>query len=140
MKKEKSCGAVLFRKAKGSILYLLLHYEAGHWDFPKGGQEKGEKEEETAAREIKEETGIKDIKFIEGFNHQIKYNYKYKGALVSKEVSFCAAETKTEEVKISSEHIGFEWFDYKNAMQRLTYRNSKELLEKANSFIVKGDY
>src|SRR3989338_5524794 len=115
MKKEKSCGAVLFRKAKGSILYLLLHYEAGHWDFPKGKQEKGEKEEETAAREIKEETGIKEIKFIEGFNHQIKYSYRCKGALVSKEVSLYIAETKTEEVKISSEHTGFKWLDYKNA-------------------------
>src|SRR3989338_864294 len=107
MPKEKSCGAVLFRKAKGSILYLMLHYEAGHWDFPKGKQEKGEKEEETAAREIKEETGNKNIQFIGGFNHQIKYSYKYKGALVSKEVLFYIAETKTEEVKISSEHIGF---------------------------------
>jgi len=136
MPKEKSCGAVLFRKSKGRIFYLLLHYETGHWDFPKGNQEKGEKEEETAAREIEEETSINKIKLIEGFKQQIKYFYKIKGALVSKEVSFYLAETKTEKVKISFEHIGFEWLDYRNAMERLTYKNSKKILEKANSFIV----
>ena len=62
---EKSCGAVVFKKQKDGIRYLLLHYDAGHWDFPKGNQEKNEKEEQTAAREIKEETGIEDIEFVD---------------------------------------------------------------------------
>ena len=52
MPKEKSCGAIVFKKEKQGIKYLLLHYEAGHWDFPKGNQEKNKKEEQTAAREI----------------------------------------------------------------------------------------
>lgn len=136
MKKEKSCGAVLFRRAKGRILYLLLHYEAGHWDFPKGNQERGEQEGNTVTREIKEETGITDIKIINVFKHKINYFYRIKGKLINKEVSFYLAETNTKEVKISFEHTGFRWLDYKNAMERLTYRNSKELLERANSFIV----
>lgn len=40
---EKSAGAVIFRKEEGKIYYLLLHYQARHWDFPKGHLEKGEK-------------------------------------------------------------------------------------------------
>src|SRR3989338_4000040 len=77
MAKEKSCGAIVFKRQKdGSVKYLLLHYEAGHWDFPKGNHEKNEKEEMTAAREIKEETGIEDIEFVDGFREEIKYFYK----------------------------------------------------------------
>ena len=48
---EKSAGAVIFRKQNDAILYLLLHYEAGHWDLAKGHIEKGESLEETARRE-----------------------------------------------------------------------------------------
>ncbi len=72
---ERSAGAVVFRKEKGNISYLLLHYQAGHWDFPKGNIERGEKMEETVKREIKEETGIEDIEFIPGFKETIKYSY-----------------------------------------------------------------
>ena len=58
MIREKSSGAVVFRQAGKKIKYLLLHYESGHWDFPRGHIERGETEQITAAREIKEETGL----------------------------------------------------------------------------------
>ena len=57
MKREKSAGAIVFRKEKEPV-YLLLHYEAKHWDFPKGHVEKNETDEQTVRREIQEETGI----------------------------------------------------------------------------------
>ena len=76
MPKEKSAGAVVFRKENNRTYYLLLHYEAGHWDFPKGHIEKDEKEEDTVKREVTEETGIEDIKIIEGFKEWIKYFYR----------------------------------------------------------------
>ncbi|MFZ5500518.1 MAG: NUDIX domain-containing protein, partial [Candidatus Micrarchaeota archaeon] len=56
MPDEKSCGIVLFSE-DGGRLYLLLHYTAGHWDFPKGHVEADESEAETALRELLEETG-----------------------------------------------------------------------------------
>ena len=132
---EKSAGAVIFRKEGGKIYYLLLHYQAGHWDFPKGIIEKGEKIEETAKREIKEETGIKDIKFIEGFKEWIKYFFKLRGENIFKIVTFLLAETRATEVKISWEHIGFKWLPYKEALDQLTFKNAKEILEKANDFL-----
>ena len=70
---EKSAGAVIFRKEDDKIYYLLLHYQGGHWDFPKGNIEKGEKLEDTVRREVKEETGIENIKFALGFKEAIKY-------------------------------------------------------------------
>ena len=138
MPQEKSCGAVIFTKHKDGIKYLLLHYEAGHWDFPKGRQGKNEKEEQTAAREIKEETQIEDVEFIDGFKETVKYFYKKGEETVYKEVIFFLAKSQTEHVELSKEHIGYAWVSFEHAMKKLTYNNSKELLEKAEKFLKKN--
>ena len=139
MPNEKSCGAVIFKRQKdGSVKYLILHYGAGHWDFPKGAQEKNEKEEMTASREIKEETGIEDIELVDGFNETIKYFYKKGEETVYKEVIFFLVQSATDEVKLSSEHIGYAWLSYEHAEKKLTFNNAKKLLEKANQFLHKA--
>ncbi|MBW2984716.1 NUDIX domain-containing protein [Candidatus Woesearchaeota archaeon] len=136
MPKEVSAGAVVFRRDKG-IKYLILHYEAKHWDFPKGNVEAGEEEKATVKREVEEETGIKEINFVEGFEEKISYFYKKEGQTIYKEVVFYLAETKEKEVKLSFEHIGYEWLDYEKALERLTFKNAKQILEKANKFLTK---
>ena len=138
---EKSAGAVVFRKEGNKIYYLLLHYPSGartsmdYWDFPKGHIERGEKEIETVKREVKEETGLEDIKFVEGFKEWIKYFFKLKGKTVFKIVTFLLAEAETEEVKISPEHIGYQWLPYKEALKQLKFKNAKEILKKANDYL-----
>ena len=134
MKKERSSGAIIFRK-DNEIKYLLLHYEAKHWDFPKGHIEKGEKDEDTVKREVKEEAGITDIELVKGFKESLHYFYKLKEETISKEVVFYLAKTETENVKLSFEHIGFAWLSYDNAMKKLTFKNAKDILEKANQFL-----
>lgn len=135
---EKSAGAIVFRRENKKIYYLLLHYQWGHWDFPKGNIEKGEKLEDTAQREVKEETGIKDLKFISGFKEWFKYFYKFKGENIFKIVTFFLAETKTKEIKISFEHIGSKWLPYKEAMGQLTFQSAKNVLKKASQFLMKS--
>lgn len=140
---EKSAGAVIFRRENKKIKYLLLHYPRGsrrpkpYWDFPKGHIEKGEMPEVTARREVEEETGLKDIKFIEGFKEWIKYFFKDKGQTVFKIVTFYLVQTKTKKVKISWEHIGYKWLSYEEALEQLTFKNAKEILKKANDFLKK---
>jgi len=58
MARERSAGAVIFRKIDGEIRYLLLHYhyKTYFWDFPKGNMEEGEREDATVRREVREET------------------------------------------------------------------------------------
>ena len=134
MKKEKSAGAIVFRKNK-EIKYLLLHYEAGHWDLPKGHIEENESEQQALKREIEEETGIKDTKIVHGFKEKIKYYFKFEGDLIQKEVIFYLTQTETKQIKISFEHIGFEWLPFEEAKEKLTYKNAKVILEKANNFL-----
>ena len=136
MKKERSAGAVIFRKGK-EIKYLLLHYEAGHWDFPKGHIEEKEAELDTIRREVREETGIDDIELVPNFKEKIQYYYKINGELMHKEVVFCLAKTEEEKVKISFEHIGYIWLPYDKAMEKLTFRNVKEILKKAHAFLTR---
>lgn len=135
MPTEKSAGAVVFRKEKDTIKYLLLHYELGHWDMPKGHIEKGEKPEEAAVREVREETGIKDIEFIPGFKETIKYFYKRDDKSFLKTVVFFLARTKTKKVKISYEHQGFKWLSYDKALEQLTFDNAKRILKKSRQFL-----
>ena len=134
MKQERSAGAIVFIKEKEPI-YLLLHYEAKHWDFPKGNIEKGEKDIETVKREIEEETGITDIEIVKDFKEKIQYYFKFKGELINKTVVFYLAKTKTNEVKLSFEHIGSIWLTYKEAMEKLTFKNAKEILKKSDDFL-----
>lgn len=153
---EKSVGAVVFRKSDGAVMYLLLHYlpsgrsgdnSSGHWDFSKGHMEKGETDEQTLKREVLEETGISDLAIIPNFSAQIRYFYRAgeeekqkrkktgKSANVMKKVVYYLAETKTKNIKISSEHIGFEWLGYEDALARITYKNGKTVLRKADKHL-----
>ncbi len=117
--------------------YLLLHYTAGHWDFPKGNIEAGETERQAAVREIMEETGITDVVFIEGFRHTVSYRYRKGRRVVSKEVAFFLAQTGTRDVVISHEHIGYAWKKYDEAMKRVTFKNARNLLTAAKTFMQK---
>lgn len=147
---EKSVGVVVFRKEGDKLEYLLLHYESGHWDFPKGHVEGAESEEETLRREAQEETGLSDLKIIQGFKKTIRYFYQAKGkerekriktgkdVEIKKTVVYYAAETKSKEVSISFEHIDYAWLDYEKALERITYKNAKEILEEINEYLSKN--
>ena len=163
MPKEKSAGVIIYIKepfdnAQGKedsrIHYLLLHYKTeskrgGHWGFSKGHVEEGETDVQAAKREVAEETGIKDIRIISGFKELEKYffrrNYGLKGEAkktapwVFKSVIFYLAETKTKEVKISHEHSDFVWMPYEDAFKKLNFKNAKNILKKANDFIIEHE-
>ena len=137
MLREKSCGAVVFIGKDDAAKYLLLNYAAGHWDFVKGNVEVNESEQQTVVRELQEETGITGAQFIDGFRESIAYFYRRQGLTVHKEVVFFVMEAFTDKVELSFEHVGFIWLDYKHALEKLTFKNSKDVLQKAHDFIKK---
>lgn len=130
MIEERSAGAVLFAETSSGKKFLLLNYPSGHWDFVKGNIEKGENLRDTVIREIREETSITDVEFIDGFEDKIEYHYQRNGELVHKEVVFFLAKTKTLDVKISHEHLGFVWLAFDDALKKMTYKNAKNIMEK----------
>ena len=134
---ERSAGAVVFySESEGAEPeFLLLNYTAGHWDFPKGNIESGEQEMQAASREIREETGITDLEFVDGFRMKIDYRYRHGGRLAHKEVVLFLARTRTKQVVLSHEHVGFVWKKYEAALDHLTFRNAKNLLMEAKDFL-----
>lgn len=137
MIEERSAGAVLFSETPSGRVFLLLNYPSGHWDFVKGNIENGETPRQTVIREIKEETCIVDVEFVNGFEDKIEYHYRRDGNIVHKEVVFFLAKTKTTDVKISHEHLGFVWLSFNDALKKLTYKNAQNVLKKVKKLGLK---
>lgn len=124
---------------RSARLFLVLHYPAGHWDFPKGAVEKGETLEQAAKREIFEETGIRVNSFIHGFKKEIEYYYRRQNNLAHKRVIFFLARTEESRVRISFEHSGYDWLTFDQLLRRLTFENAKNVLREANSFLARPE-
>lgn len=144
---ERSAGAIIFyqNKKRDTIKYLLLHYPKivhnektripSHWDFPKGHIEKGEREHETAKREIREETGISQLTFIPNFRETMRYFFVRDGKRIFKEVVLYLAQSDKKNIQLSFEHLDYIWLLYEQALQKTTYKNAKTILQKANQFL-----
>jgi len=126
--------------------YLLLQHDskihhAEYWNFPKGHIEKGESEVEGAVREIREETGIKTLKFIPGFRLAETYFYWRKNKRGKKESVFKIVIWRMAEVpygtkvKISREHEAFGWFSGKEAYKKLKYHEQRNVFRGGEKFL-----
>ena len=128
MKREKSCGIVVFDEDK----VLLVFHNLGHYGFPKGHVEEGETEEETAVREVKEETNC-DAKIIPGFREVITYSPKPN---VMKDVVFFVGEALTTDLKPQEEETSDVFFINKSeSVKTITYNEERSVIEKAIKFM-----
>jgi 8-oxo-dGTP pyrophosphatase MutT (NUDIX family) len=132
---KKSAGAVIFNETLGERYYLLLHYDAGHWDFPKGGIEEGESELDAVIREVREETGIADLKLIGGFRQTISYQFKSTEGEINKTVVFYLGSTSTFKVTLSHEHRAYAWLKFEDALEHLTFDTARSVLKVAHKFL-----
>jgi bis(5'-nucleosidyl)-tetraphosphatase len=137
-KHERSAGFVLFRDGQPR-LYLLLDY-GHHWDYPKGHIEDSETPMAAALRELKEETGITGAEVISGFAQEIAYFFRHKKkGLVRKTVTLFLARTQSAKVTLSDEHTNFAFEPYEQAIKRLTFPSARQVLKKAEEFLVAKD-
>ena len=128
---EKSCGAIVFNENTEKILLVKMHN--GNWGFPKGHIESNETKEETAIREVFEETNIK-IKIIPNFEREIKY---IPNENTIKKVTFFAGITQEENVIVETHEIeDFKWCTYEEALKLVTYKLQKDVLEKSRKVIM----
>ena len=130
---ENSCGAIVFNENTEKILLVKMHN--GNWGFPKGHIEKDETKEETAIREVLEETNVR-IKIIPNFEREIKYIPNEK---TIKKVTIFMGITQDEEVTIDTSEIeDFKWCTYEEALKLVTYKLQKDVLENARKVFIKS--
>ena len=133
------------RTGKG-IEYILLkrklHWKG--WEFSKGGIEKGESKEQTARRELKEETGLRAIK-IKKFNYSGKYRYNKsfptRPGMAGQTFQLFAAEAKKGKGNISldkKEHNGHKWVTFSQALNMLKWPDQRKSLRIVNSWLRHG--
>ena len=131
---ESSCGAVVFRNDANEKKFLLIRNKrSAHWGFPKGHIEPGENNEQTAIREVLEETGI-NIRVLPNFKKCSEYTIQGR---IEKSVSIFLAETDDVEYTIQPEEIEeCGWFSYYDALKTLNYDNDKRILEQAKQYLL----
>lgn len=132
--KEISAGGVVYRNEGGRMQIQLITDRYGKISFPKGKREPGETVEQTALREILEETGI--IGRIDKLIDIIAYTYNHpKHGSVAKEVHYYLVEWKSGALRPQLEEIrGVSWYEPQEAWRQQLksgYDNNDFILEKA---------
>ena len=134
--KHLSAGIVTFRKVNGKFYFLLLKYPQGHIEFPKGHLEANDKDiKQAAIRELEEETGVTDPRFLDGFYQEIEYEYEEDQQKHFKKVCFFLAEVFDDQLSISHEHTEIFWAEYDEALKLVTFENARSLLLNAKTLI-----
>lgn len=133
MRHEKSCGALVIRRAPddGKLYILMIRHKAGgHRSFPKGHMEKGETECMTAMREVLEETAVQvTLTPDNGFRRTVHY-CPMPG--VKKEVVYFLTETSQTEIHPREGEIAeVEWVPLERAEEALTHENDRRVLRAA---------
>lgn len=134
MKKEKSCGAIVYRYNQGDLYILMIQMNLGHWSFPKGHVEGEESEVQTAMREVKEETNI-DVLIDPSFREITTYSPFQD---VMKDVVYFVGTPISNNLQKQEEEVSdVMWVHYEDALNIVTYDSDRNILKNAINYIKK---
>ncbi|TML35714.1 MAG: NUDIX domain-containing protein [Actinobacteria bacterium] len=137
MRREFSAGGVLVRRLRGTWVMAAIRpggKEPGVWALPKGIIGAGEKPEETALREVAEETGV-EARLV-GKLGDVRYVYTWAGERVFKVVSFYLlrySRGRLGDLPPATAHEVAEtrWLPLGDAPRLLAYKGERDMAEKA---------
>lgn len=138
MKYEESFGVIPLAKERGRWeVFLIQHHRGGYWGFPKGHAEPGEKPEEAAFRELKEETNLDFVRFLRDKPFVEQYQFLVEGKRVSKRVAYFVAEV-CGKVELQKQEIqNGVWVPFPQALDRVTHREGKSILAQVAKILAK---
>lgn len=134
--RETSAGGVVYRLQAGGALFLLIRDSYQNWGFPKGHLESGERAEDAALREVREETGIDDLA-LRGRIETIDWYFRFRGQLIHKVCHFYLMETAqaTTNPQHAEGITACRWVSYDEARGEISYANARKVLDRANAMI-----
>lgn len=140
-KQDASFGVVPVYKTSEGIQVLLVHqisYRGDRfWIFPKGHAETGESPEETALRELHEETGVTAVSLLSEQCVNIAYSFIHENVRIDKTVTYFVGMCKSDDTEITQpqEVAELRWCTFEEASRLLTHQNSKDVLEKVKQWV-----
>jgi len=128
---ETTSGGIVFRRQPktGELQLLLIQDAKNRWTIPKGHVEPGEEPKDTAAREIMEETGLKDMKVM---NWLGKVNFRYRRGhtlvLMTMHIYLVQALGDTDKVKPEDWMNDIKWLPAADAIDKIAYEDIGKLI------------
>lgn len=126
VKEDRSFGIIPIREKQGVIELLIVKHLGGHWSFPKGHPEPGESPQQTATRELLEETGLSVSSFLEMSPFEEEYTFYHRQQKIHKKVSYYPAYVDGTERKQEEEIIDLLWGDLASCIEKLTFKQARE--------------
>lgn len=135
MKKENSYGIVPLRFHEGCWQVLLVKHHAGHWAFPKGHADRGESPQQTAERELREETGLAVLRYLFSDSMSESYIFTFQGERISKTVQYFIALVRGSLVIQEGEIEASQWLDLPAAQLHITFKEGKRICQQVNELL-----
>lgn len=133
--RQTSSGGVIYKKTEDAYEVVLVSVRGGrYWCLPKGIVDKGETPEATAVREVREESGLTG-RIIDKLG-DITYWYYIKGdnTKCRKTVHFYLMEYESGSTAEHDFEVDeAEWFPMEAALEKISFRGDKTILEKAKA-------
>lgn len=128
--REPTSGGMVFRRnAKNEVEILLIQDAKDRWTIPKGHIEENETAKQTAEREIKEETGLKELTVL---NWLGKINFRYRRAtslvLMTTDIFLVHARGDTNDLKPEDWMNGIKWFKANEALDKIEYEDIGKII------------
>lgn len=127
MNYSTSYGIIPIKKNRAQWRFLMVLHQSGFWAFPKGHPEPEETHEQTAIRELKEETNLSVVKFFSDKTFKESYIYHFNKELINKTVYYYIAEVRGRSKPQQEEICECRWVSAEEALKLITYPEMKSL-------------
>jgi bis(5'-nucleosidyl)-tetraphosphatase len=135
---DTSYGIIPLKYLKKQWWVLLVFHSKGFWAFPKGHPEQGEKGVHAAVRELKEETGLSVLRFLNIPQFKESYYFHDHSQLIHKSVFYWIAEVEGE-IQLQKEEIAdCKWIALEEAHHLATYPQAKGICQHLNQILSKS--
>jgi 8-oxo-dGTP pyrophosphatase MutT (NUDIX family) len=136
--RETSAGGVVFRRTSSGNRFLLIKDPYKKWGLPKGHVHSGESLEETAEREVAEETGLCEL-ILHGTLGEIDWHFRLRGKRIHKSCHFFLFEAPTGKPCPQKEEgiLECRWYTHDEAMKTISYENARGMLSQAGEIAAK---
>lgn len=135
MRRDYSYGIIPVQVQEGLWQMLLIQHHTGHWAFPKGHADPGESPQQTAERELLEETGLTLERYLSFEPFIENYYFSHQGQRIHKTVAYYLALVKGNVTIQEREIQNSQWLNLVEGYQQMTFKEGKRICIQVTEFL-----